>query len=71
MSHTLNGLSLADKARRVGYSFGQLGENIALNTRLDGRFVVLTQWMESRGHRTNILTRAMTVIGIGIAGPSH
>ncbi|AUD01121.1 CAP domain-containing protein [Spirosoma pollinicola] len=70
MSHTLNGLSLPDKANRVGYSFRQLSENIALNTRLDGRFVVNNQWMESSGHRKNLLTRDVTAIGIGIAGPS-
>ncbi|WP_461070902.1 CAP domain-containing protein [Spirosoma horti] len=70
MSHTLNGLSLVDKANRVGYSFRQLSENIALNTRLDGRFVVVDQWMESKGHRKNILTSGITDIGIGIAGPS-
>lgn len=70
MSHTLNGLSLADKANRVGYSFRQLSENIALNTRLDGRFVVINQWMESRGHRKNLLTKDITAIGIGLAGPS-
>jgi len=70
MSHTLNGLSLVDKANRVGYSFRQLSENIALNTRLDGRFVVTGQWMESKGHRKNILTSGITDIGIGIAGPS-
>ena len=51
MSHTLNGLNLTDKAKRVGYSFRQLSENIALNTRLDGRYVVVDQWMESKGHR--------------------
>ncbi|WP_052731248.1 CAP domain-containing protein [Spirosoma radiotolerans] len=70
MSHTLNGLTLVDKAKRVGYSFRQLSENIALNTRLDGRFVVIDQWMESKGHRKNILTSGITDIGIGIAGPS-
>lgn len=70
MSHTLNGLSLVDKARRVGYAYRQLSENIALNTRLDGRSVVVDQWMESKGHRKNLLAKDITDIGIGIAGPS-
>lgn len=70
MSHKLKGLSLADKANRVGYSFRQLSENIALNTRLEGRSVVIDQWMESEGHRKNLLTSDITDIGIGIAGPS-
>lgn len=70
MSHTLNGLSLVDKAKGVGYSFKQLSENIALNTRLDGRSVVIDQWMESKGHRKNLLTKDITDIGIGVAGSS-
>lgn len=70
MSHTLNGLGLDDKARKVGYSFRQIRENIALNTRLDGRFVVVEQWMKSKGHRQNLLFNDLTDIGIGIAGPS-
>ncbi|GAB3807530.1 hypothetical protein GCM10028819_44570 [Spirosoma humi] len=70
MSHTLNGLTLPAKAKRVGYSFRVLSENVALNTRLDGRSVVIDQWMESKGHRENILTKDITDIGIGIAGPS-
>lgn len=70
MSHTLNRLTLPAKAKRVGYSFRVLSENIALNTRLDGRSVVIDQWMESKGHRENILTKDITDIGIGIAGPS-
>ena len=70
MSHTLNGLTLPAKAKRVGYSFRVLSENIALNTRLDGRSVVIDQWMESKGHRENILTKDIIDIGIGIAGPS-
>lgn len=70
MSHTLNGLSLVDKAKRVGYSYRQISENIALNSRLNGRSVVVDQWMESRGHRKNLLTKDITDIGIGVAGPS-
>ena len=70
MSHTLNGLSLPDKAKRVSYPYRKLSENIALNTRLDGRLVVVDQWMESKGHRKNLLTEDITDIGIGIAGPS-
>lgn len=70
MSHNIGGLKLADKAKRVGYTFRQLSENIALNTRLDGQFVVEEQWMKSKGHRINLLANNITDIGIGIAGPS-
>lgn len=70
MSHTIGGLTLADKAKAVGYEFSQLSENIALNSRLGGDFVVREQWMKSTGHRKNLLARDSMNIGIGIAGPS-
>lgn len=70
MSHTIGGLTLAQKAKAVGYAFRQVSENIALNTRLDGYFVVQQQWMKSKGHRKNLLATTITDIGIGIAGPS-
>lgn len=70
MSHTLKGLSLVDKAKRVGYDYRKLSENIALNTDLDGRFVVYEQWMKSKGHRQNLLAPDVSQIGVGVAGPS-
>ncbi len=70
MSHTIGGLTLANKAKTVGYEFRQLSENIALNSRLVGDFVVSQQWMKSKGHRQNLLARDIVDIGIGIAGPS-
>lgn len=70
MSHTIGGLTLANKAITVGYEFRQLSENIALNSRLVGGFVVSQQWMKSKGHRQNLLARDIMDIGIGIAGPS-
>lgn len=70
MSHTIGGLSLVDKAQRVGYAYRSLRENIALNSDLDGRFVVDEQWMKSKAHRQNLLARDISQIGIGIAGPS-
>ena len=69
MSHTIGGLSLPDKAQRVGYAYSRLSENIALNTDLDGRFVVYEQWMKSKGHRQNLLATDVSQIGVGIAGP--
>ncbi|GAB3705514.1 hypothetical protein GCM10027592_38070 [Spirosoma flavus] len=69
MSHTLGGLTLLDKAQKVGYSFRTLSENIATNTDLDGQFVVDEQWMKSKGHRKNLLADDVTQIGIGVAGP--
>jgi uncharacterized protein YkwD len=70
LSHTIGGISLVEKAQRVGYSFRSISENIAFNTDLDGRFVVNEQWMKSKGHRQNLLADDISQIGIGIAGPS-
>lgn len=70
MSHTIGGLSLVDKAQRVGYVYRTVRENIALNTDLDGQFVVYEQWMKSKGHRQNMLANDISDIGIGVAGPS-
>lgn len=70
MSHTIRGLTLADKANQVGYAYRQLSENIALNSRLVGVFVVREQWMKSKEHRQNLLDPTSMDIGIGLAGPS-
>jgi uncharacterized protein YkwD len=70
MSHTIGGITLTDKANRVGYAYRQLSENIALNSRLVGSFVVDEQWMKLKEHRKNLLAFTSTDIGIGLAGPS-
>ena len=68
MSHSIDGLTLARKVE--GYAFRNLSENIALNSRLVGDYVVREQWMKSAGHRKNLLATTSIDIGIGIAGPS-
>lgn len=44
---------------------GQIGENCALNW--NGGEMAVTQWMNSSGHRENILTEEYTLIGVGVA----
>jgi uncharacterized protein YkwD len=65
------GADMSDRILRTGYARGQgwsLGENIAWGT---GRLATAAQiqraWMESPGHRANILRRQFREIGIGIA----
>ncbi len=62
-SHTgLNGSSPTDRARQAGYD-GSCGENIAA-----GQFTpqeVMNSWMNSSGHRSNILNASYVHIGIG------
>ena len=70
MSHYVKGQTLEDRIDAVGYPWRSIGENVALNSDLDGQFVVEQQWMRSEGHRRNILSSKFTEIGIGISGPS-
>lgn len=64
-SHTgSDGSSVADRATAQGYSWSTVGENIAYGlSDADG---VMDLWMNSTGHRTNILNPAFTEIGIAL-----
>jgi len=53
----------------VGYNFVYAGENLAVNF-TDSEDVV-TAWMNSEGHRANILGEHFTEVGIGIAKGEH
>jgi uncharacterized protein YkwD len=64
-SHTsLNGDTLADRAEAAGFTGGTLGENIAAGQRTPQD--VMAAWMDSAGHRANILNCDYTVIGVGL-----
>jgi uncharacterized protein YkwD len=64
-SHTsLNGDTLADRAEAAGFTGGMLGENIAAGQRTPED--VMAAWMDSAGHRANILNCDYTVIGVGL-----
>jgi uncharacterized protein YkwD len=69
-SHTgRDGSSSADRARRVGYDFCIVGENISMgHTSIQ---TAMQGWMASKGHRDNILNRKFTEMGIGIADGAH
>jgi uncharacterized protein YkwD len=56
---------LSDRARRVGYSYGRIAENVALGyPSAEG---VVEGWMSSKGHRENILARDVVETGIAVA----
>ncbi len=57
------GESVADLAEEEGYAYITVGENLALGSFESGRAVV-DAWMNSKGHRANILKAAYTDIGI-------
>lgn len=65
-SHTgANGSSFVDRMKAAGYA-SPGGENIAYGQK-DAQ-AVMTAWMNSPGHRANILNCKFTRIGVGVAG---
>ncbi|MEO8686957.1 MAG: CAP domain-containing protein [Solirubrobacteraceae bacterium] len=65
------GATIVDRFRRTGYTSHtrgwSIGENIAWGTgRLATAAQIQRSWMNSPGHRANILQRAFREIGIGI-----
>jgi uncharacterized protein YkwD len=59
------GKTVRDRARAVGYDWRRIGENIA-----KGQFSVdevMETWMNSPGHRRNILDPAFKELGVGLA----
>jgi uncharacterized protein YkwD len=64
-SHTgRDGSNFVTRASRAGYT-GASAENIAWGYR--GADAVVTTWMNSAGHRQNILTCSHRVVGVGVA----
>ncbi|MEV0808591.1 CAP domain-containing protein [Micromonospora sp. NPDC050200] len=66
MSHTgSDGSDAGDRIDRVGYTWRTYGENVAWNQKTPA--AVMDAWMNSPGHRANILNCAFTEIGVGVA----
>ncbi|PZV12523.1 MAG: hypothetical protein DCF20_17515 [Pseudanabaena sp.] len=59
----LNGSSMVDRTKSTGYQYSALGENIAAGKATPEG--TIRQWMNSPGHRANILNRKYTEIGFG------
>lgn len=63
-SHTRpNGQDFFSALREAGVSYSSAGENIAYGQRTPQ--AVMDQWMNSAGHRANILNPNFTAIGVG------
>jgi len=58
-----------DMIESFGISMAAGGENIAMGQRTSQE--VVTAWMNSPGHRSNILSSAYTEIGVGLAKSSN
>ncbi len=52
-----------DMMKKYGITYKAAGENIAGNSTLNG---AVTSWMNSQGHRENILSNAFNYTGIGV-----
>jgi uncharacterized protein YkwD len=66
MSHTgSDGSSHGERARKVGYRFSTLNENVGFGFRSAGQMVA--GWMGSPPHRKNILASRTRDIGLGLA----
>jgi uncharacterized protein YkwD len=63
-SHT-DGSQLGDRVTAAGYAWSGVGENLGLGQRTPDEIV--TAWMNSPGHRANILNGAFVDAGVGIA----
>ena len=67
MEHTLDGKSPFDRMREAGYQFRRAGENVAFGYPKMPTMDIIRAWMESKGHRENILSTDYTEIGVGAA----
>ncbi|MFE9690437.1 CAP domain-containing protein [Micromonospora sp. NPDC005806] len=66
MSHDgSDGSDVGDRLDRVGYAWRAYGENVAWNQKTPA--AVMDAWMNSPGHRANILNCSFTEIGVGVA----
>lgn len=65
LGHSVDGTTILDRARNVGYQFSRLGENVAAGQRTPAE--VVASWMASPGHRANLLSAEFTEIGIALA----
>ncbi|MFE7870338.1 CAP domain-containing protein [Micromonospora humida] len=66
MTHTgSDGSNAGQRLDRAGYAWRTYGENVAWNQQTPA--AVMDAWMNSPGHRANILNCAFTEIGVGVA----
>lgn len=66
MNHTgSNGSDFGSRLSLAGFSFSTAGENVAAGQSSPAE--VVSSWMASEGHKTNILSASFTYIGVGYA----
>ena len=67
MEHNLDGKTPLQRLRAAGYSYARAYENIAAGDADVPLDDLIKAWMDSKGHRDNILNDVCTEIGLGIA----
>lgn len=60
-----SGTTVRERSRAAGYNWGAIGENIAFGQTSVGE--VVETWMDSPGHRKNILSPNFSELGVGLA----
>jgi uncharacterized protein YkwD len=60
-----DGHSATDLTKTVGYDYVYIGENLALGN-FDGEKGIVSAWMDSPGHRANILSDKYSELGVVI-----
>lgn len=65
MTHELDGKNVGDRVKAAGYQYGMVGENVAYGSGPIPAEQIFEGWMNSPGHRANILRKEYTEIGLG------
>lgn len=60
-----SGVGPSDLARQAGYAYISIGENLALGD-FESDQALVQDWMNSPGHRANILNKDFTEIGVAV-----
>ncbi len=60
-----SGKSASSEAEKIGYEYISIGENIALGNFQDD-FALVLAWMNSPGHRANIVSEKFTELGVAV-----
>lgn len=70
LAHELKGSTLDTRVDKIGYNYTQIAENVAMidkNTKTNIAITVVKMWMNSTGHRENILTPGHKEAGVGLS----
>jgi uncharacterized protein YkwD len=67
MEHKLDGKTPLQRLKAAGYAYNMAFENIGAGDPDVPLEDLMKAWMDSKGHRDNILTNVCTEIGLGVA----